>query len=204
MQAALSISIGQCSDAGRKSANQDFYGALIPEGPLLCLKGVAIVLADGISTSDVGADASETAVKSFLSDYYCTPDSWSVKTSAQRVIAAANSWMHAQNRPIRLLEDKDRGYVCTLSALVIKSKTAHIFHIGDGRICRVVGRSLEQLTEDHRVIVSSAESYLGRALGINAQIEIDYRTLPVEEGDLFGLASDGVHENVTPRVMAEA
>jgi serine/threonine protein phosphatase PrpC/aminoglycoside phosphotransferase/ribosomal protein L39E len=204
MPAQLSISIGQCSEAGRKSANQDFYGALIPEGPLLGLKGVAIVLADGISTSEVGADASETAVKSFLTDYYCTPDSWSVKTSAQRVIAAVNSWMHAQNRPIRLLEDKDRGYVCTLSALVIKSTTAHIFHVGDGRICRVAGRSLEQLTEDHRVIVSSAESYLGRALGVNSQIEIDYRALPVEPGDLFILATDGVHEHVTPRFMVEA
>ncbi|HTY68087.1 MAG TPA: bifunctional protein-serine/threonine kinase/phosphatase [Alphaproteobacteria bacterium] len=203
MPAGLSISIGQCSEAGRKSANQDFYGALIPEGPLLGLKGVAIVLADGISTSEVGADASETAVKSFLTDYYCTPDSWSVKTSAQRVIAAVNSWMHAQNRPMRLLEDKDRGYVCTLSALVIKSTTAHIFHVGDGRICRVAGRTLEQLTEDHRVIVSSAESYLGRALGINSQIEIDYRSLPVEPGDLFILATDGVHEHVTPRFIAE-
>ncbi|MBV8535975.1 MAG: protein kinase, partial [Alphaproteobacteria bacterium] len=30
------------------------------------------------------------------------------------------------------------------------------------------------------------------------------RTLPVEEGDLFGLATDGVHEHVTPRFMAEA
>lgn len=203
MRPGLSISIGQCSDAGRKSANQDFYGALIPEGPLLGLKGVAVVLADGISTSDVGADASETAVKSFLTDYYCTPESWSVKTSAQRVIAAANSWMHAQNRPIRLLEEKDRGYVCTLSALIIKSTTAHIFHVGDARIFRVVGQALEQITQDHRVVVSSAESYLGRALGINSQIEIDYRYLAIEEGDLFVLATDGVHEHVTPRFMAE-
>jgi serine/threonine protein phosphatase PrpC len=204
MRSELSISIGQCTDTGRKSANQDFHGALIPDGPLLSLKGVAIVLADGISTSDFGADASETAVKSFLTDYYCTPESWSVKTSAQRVIAAANSWMHAQNRPIRLSEEKDRGYVCTLSALVIKSTTAHIFHIGDARICRIAGRTVEQLTEDHRVVVSSAETYLGRALGINPQIEIDYRHLPVEEGDLFVLATDGVHEYVAPRFMAEA
>jgi len=204
MPPGLSISIGQYSDAGRKTANQDFYGALIPEEPLLSLKGVAIVLADGISTSDVGADASETAVKSFLTDYYCTPQSWSVKTSAQRVIAAANSWMHAQNRPIRHLEEKDRGYVCTLSALVIKSTTAHLFHIGDARICRVVGHALEQLTEDHRVVVSSAEIYLGRALGINPQIEIDYRALSVDVGDLFILTTDGVHEHVAPRFMTEA
>ena len=82
----LAISLGQYSDKGRKQANQDFHGALIPDEPLLSLKGIAVVLADGISTSEVGAVASESAVKSFLTDYYCTSDSWSVKTSAQRVM----------------------------------------------------------------------------------------------------------------------
>ena len=175
MPSQLAISIGQYSDKGRKDTNQDFHGALIPEEPLLSLKGIAIVLADGISTSDVSGIASKSAVKSFLTDYYCTSDSWSVKTSAQRVIAATNSWLHAQTRQSQYLYDKDRGYVCTLSAMVIKSTTAHIFHIGDARIYRVAGHTLEQLTEDHRVIVSSQQSYLGRALGINPQIEIDYR-----------------------------
>ncbi|MGB8514775.1 MAG: protein phosphatase 2C domain-containing protein, partial [Pseudolabrys sp.] len=161
MPSQLAISIGQHSDKGRKEANQDFHGALIPEEPLLGLKGIAVVLADGISTSDVSAIASESAVKSFLTDYYCTSDSWSVKTSAQRVIAATNSWLHAQTRQSQHLYDKDRGYVCTLSAMVIKSTTAHIFHIGDARIYRIAGNNLEQLTEDHRVIVSSQQSYLG-------------------------------------------
>lgn len=203
MPGQLAITIGQHSDKGRKDTNQDFHGALIPEEPLLTLKGIAIVLADGISTSEVSDVASESAVKSFLTDYYCTSDSWSVKTSAQRVIAATNSWLHAQTRQSQHLHDKDRGYVCTLSAMVIKSTTAHIFHIGDARIYRVVGRGLEQLTEDHRVIVSSQQSYLGRALGINPQIEIDYRAVTIEKGDLFLLATDGVYEHVTGRFIAE-
>ena len=71
--------------------------------------------------------------------------------------------------------EHDKGYVCTLSALVLRSTTAHIFHVGDSRIYRVAGKALEQLTEDHRVIVSSEQSYLGRALGINQQVEIDYQ-----------------------------
>ena len=203
MPGQLAISIGQHSDKGRKDTNQDFHGALIPEEPLLTLKGIAIVLADGISTSEVSDVASESAVKSFLTDYYCTSDSWSVKTSAQRVIAATNSWLHAQTRQSQYLYDKDRGYVCTLSAMIIKSTTAHIFHIGDARIYRVVGRGLEQLTEDHRVIVSSQQSYLGRALGINPQIEIDYRAVTIAKGDLFLLATDGVYEHVGSRFVAE-
>ncbi len=203
MSGHLAISIGQYSDKGRKEANQDFHGVLIPDEPLVSLKGIAIVLADGISSSDVSRIASESAVKSFLTDYYCTSDTWSVKMSAQRVIAAANSWLHAQTMRSQYLYDKDRGYVCTLSAMVIKSTTVHIFHIGDARIYRIVGNSLEQLTEDHRVIVSSEQSYLGRALGVNQQVEIDYRALPVEKGDTFVLATDGVYEHVGARFIAD-
>ena len=43
MPSQLAISIGQHSDKGRKEINQDFHGALIPEEPLLSLKGIAIV-----------------------------------------------------------------------------------------------------------------------------------------------------------------
>ena len=191
MSRELKISVGQHSDKGRKETNQDFHGVLIPTEPLLSLKGIAIVLADGISSSNVSQVASESAVKSFLTDYYCTSESWSVRTSAQRVIAATNSWLHAETRRSQYRYDKDKGYVCTFSAMVIKSTTAHIFHVGDSRIYRLAGNALEQLTDDHRVIVSSQQSYLGRALGINPQIEIDYLALSIEAGDIFVLATDG-------------
>jgi serine/threonine protein phosphatase PrpC/ribosomal protein L39E len=204
MPRELKISIGQHSDKGRKDINQDFHGVLIPKEPLLSLKGIAIVLADGISSSQVSQVASESAVKGFLTDYYCTSEAWSLKTSAQRVIAATNSWLHAQTRRSRYAYDKDRGYVCTLSAMVVKAKAAHIFHVGDSRIYRVTGHALEQLTDDHRVVLSSEQSYLGRALGINPQIEIDYRMLEIEKGDLFVLATDGVYAHVGPRFVVNS
>ena len=94
MTRQLKVSIGQYSDKGRKEINQDFHGALVPKEPQLGAKGVAIVLADGISSSSVSQIASEAAVTSFLEDYYCTSDAWSVKTSAERVLSATNSWMH--------------------------------------------------------------------------------------------------------------
>ena len=201
MTAGLQISLGQCSDKGRKATNQDFHGALIPDEPLLSLKGIAIVVADGISSSSVSHIASQSAVKSFLTDYYCTSESWSVKTSAQRVLAAANGWLHSQTRRSQYAYDKDKGYVCTFSAIIIKSTTAHIFHVGDCRIYRVAGSGLEQLTDDHRVVVSEQQTYLGRALGINPQIEIDYQALAVETGDIFLLATDGVYEHVNTRFI---
>src|SRR5213082_4263963 len=204
MPGELQISIGQHSDKGRKQTNQDFHGALTPGEPLLSLKGIAIVLEDGISSSNVSHIASESAVKSFLTDYYCTSESWSVKTSAQRVLAAANSWLHSQTRRSQYSYDKDKGYVCTLSALVIKSTTAHLFHVGDSRIYRVSGNALEQLTEDHRLVVSSQETYLGRALGMSPRLEIDYQAIALERGDILVMATDGVYEHVDARVVIQA
>ena len=204
MPRELKISVGQHSDKGRKETNQDFHGVLIPEEPLLSLKGIAIVLADGISSSNVSRIAAESAVKGFLTDYYCTSESWSVRTSAQRVLEATNSWLHSQTRRSQYSYERDRGYVCTLSAIVIKSTTAHLFHVGDSRIYRVSGNSLEQLTNDHRVIISSEQSYLGRALGVNPQIEIDYTMFGVEQGDTFVLVTDGIYEHASDRQIARA
>jgi serine/threonine protein phosphatase PrpC/predicted Ser/Thr protein kinase len=204
MPRELQISVGQYSDRGRKPVNQDFHGVLIPNEPLLSLKGIAIVLADGISSSNVSQVASESTVKSFLTDYYCTPESWSVKTSAQRVLAATNSWLYSQTRRGHNAYDNDKGYVCTVSAMVLKSTTAHIFHVGDARIYRLSGHTLEQLTNDHRVVISSEQSYLGRALGINSQIEIDYQAIQLEKGDVFLMATDGAYEYFSNRFVAKA
>ncbi len=191
----LNISLGQYSDKGRKPCNQDFHGACLPREPQLGAKGIAVALADGISSSEVSQEAAQSAVTSFLEDYYCTSDAWSVKKSGEHVLTAVNSWLHAQTQQSQHRYDRERGYVCTFSALVIKSTTAHLFHVGDARIYRLRGGSLEQLTEDHRVRVSSQQSYLARALGMDRKVEIDYLSLQLEIGDLFLLATDGVYEH---------
>jgi len=71
---SLRVAVGQHTDPGVKSVNQDFHGLCVPGEPLLGAKGIAIALADGISSSNVSHIASETAVASFLEDYYCTPE----------------------------------------------------------------------------------------------------------------------------------
>lgn len=192
----LSISIGQYSTAGRKSVNQDFHGGSIPNEPALSSKGVVLAIADGISSSKVSQIASETAVKCFLQDYYCTSDSWSVKKSGSRVLEATNSWLYAQTRNSPHRYNKDKGYICTFSAIIFKSNTAHLFHTGDTRIYRLDGENLEQLTNDHRHFVSAEENYLTRALGIHNKLDMDYHTITVSEGDIFILTTDGVHEFV--------
>jgi len=203
MSSQLKISAGQYSDQGRKAINQDFHGISIPEDPLLSSKGIAVALADGISSSNVSQHASEVAVKSFLEDYYCTSESWSVKTSAQRVLHATNSWLYSQNRNSQYRYELDRGYVCTFSTVVFKSNTVHIFHVGDTRVYRLLDSKLEQLTEDHRLWVSKDKSYLRRALGMKEHIELEYQSHAVEVEDVFVLATDGIYEYTDEMFIAK-
>jgi serine/threonine protein phosphatase PrpC len=204
MSPRLKVSIGQYSDRGRKPTNQDFHGVRIPDEPLASLKGITVALSDGISSSDVSQIASQAAVAGFLEDYYCTSDAWSVKTSAERVLGATNSWLYAQTRNSQFRYDQDRGYVCTFTGLILKSTKAHIFHAGDARIYRLLGASLERLTEDHRIRISDEKSYLSRALGAGPTVDIDYRTLELEAGTLFVLMTDGVYEHVSEAFILEA
>jgi serine/threonine protein kinase len=203
MKNNLEISIGQCTSKGVKKVNQDFHGVCIPQQPMLSAKGIAIAIADGISSSEVSQIASNAAVNSFLADYYCTSESWTVKTSAQRVLAATNSWLHAQTRQSQFRFDKDKGYVCAFSAMVLKSTTAHLFYVGDVRIYRLSGGALEQLSEDHRAWVSPEKSYLSRAMGVSGQLEIDYRAVALDVGDVFILATDGIYEFSSDKFIAE-
>ncbi|MDE2363501.1 MAG: bifunctional protein-serine/threonine kinase/phosphatase [Hyphomicrobiales bacterium] len=204
MARKLRLSIGQHSDKGRKRANQDFYGALVPGPDALGAKGAVIAIADGVSSSNVSHIAAESAIKALMTDYYCTSDAWSVKTSAQRVISATNSWLHGQTMRSDRRFDRDKGYICTLSAIIVQSTTAHIFHVGDSRIYRLVGGDLEQLTRDHRIVESAEESYLSRALGADSQVEIDYQAVGVSAGDIFILATDGVYDFIDERSTVQA
>ncbi len=201
--ARLSIALGQCSSAGRKAENQDFHGALLARGGPLEMKGIALAVADGVSSSARGRQAAETAVASLMTDYYSTPDAWSVRRSATSVISATNAWLHGRNLAGGTVgDDAERGLVCTLTALILKGREGHVFHVGDSRVSRLSGRSLEPLTEDHLVHASAAERWLARAMGARRTLEIDHARFPLEVGDVFLLTTDGVHDHLDGRAVA--
>ncbi len=193
MTDGLRVTLGQHSRAGAKGVNQDFHGAMLPPEPLRSSKGIVVAQADGIGSSAVSQEASAAAVRGFLEDYYATSDAWSVRRSAQRVLGATNAWLHAQTMRSHARFDKERGYVCTFSALILKGRELHLLHVGDTRIYRLHAQSLEQLTEDHRVHLSADESFLGRALGVGPNVEIDYRSITAEVGEIYLLATDGAY-----------
>jgi serine/threonine protein phosphatase PrpC len=189
MATLLQLSHTCSSQAGVKPENQDACGVCVPDTTLLATKGAAAVIADGVSSAEGGREASDACVKGFFVDYFSTPESWSVKTSAQKVLAALNRWLHGTGQ---------RKYggcsmVTTFSAVVFKSNTAYLFHVGDTRIYRLRGDDFEQLTHDHQIQMAGDKSYLARAMGVELNIDIDYRALSICQGDLFLLTSDGVH-----------
>jgi len=191
LHSRLDVEASQHSSAGIKPQNEDSIGIRVPEGAALTTKGIAMVIADGVSAAEAGKEASEACVKGFLSDYYSTPDSWSVKKSAHRVLTALNRWLYGQGQKFI---DVHKGYVTTLSVLIIKSQSAYIFHVGDSRIYRYRNGQLELLTYDHIVRISDEQVYLARAMGIDPNLDVDYHNLDVEEGDLFVSTTDGVHD----------
>lgn len=136
---SIKITIGACSQAGVKANNEDSYGVMMPEVGQELTKGIAIAIADGMSQSSAAKEASETCVKCFLLDYYATPSSWTVKRSASQILNATNRWMCSQGQS---RNGEDLSMVSTLSAMVLKSSSAHIFHIGDSRISLLRGGGL--------------------------------------------------------------
>ncbi|WP_394752770.1 protein kinase [Crenothrix sp.] len=194
----LKASIGFATDKGIKADNEDFVGAIMPDEPQLTHKGIVAAIADGMSGSDAGKLASQSCVGSFLSDYYSTPDTWSVKQAGQKILSATNSWLYSQGQ-IRYQSAK--GMVSTLSIIVLKSTTAHIFHIGDSRIYRVRKGNFEQITRDHRIWASHDKNYLSRAMGIEPRLEVDYKTLPLEKNDLFLMTTDGIHDFIDDKTL---
>ncbi len=190
----LQISLGQSSIAGAKDDNEDFHGAYIPTDKQLDEKGIAIAIADGMSGSDGGKEASQLSIKQFLSDYYATPESWTVKHAVNRVMTTLNSWLYSQGQE---RYGSAKGLVTTFSAMILKSQTAYLFHVGDSRIYRYRDDKLVQLTNDHRIWISNDRDYLSRALGIDTHLEIDYRHTLMQERDLYFLSTDGVHDFLT-------
>jgi len=194
MNSQLKIDIGLYTSAGIKPENQDSVNFHIPLDEALESKGISCALADGVSSSEAAKQASDTAVKTFLSDYYSTPDTWSTKKSCQQIISSINSWLYKQGSS----QTNDlKGWVTTFDAIIFKSTTAYIVHIGDSRVYRLRGNELTQITKDHITWLNKEErSYLSRALGVDTVLQIDFKQETLQEGDIFLQTSDGVHELV--------
>lgn len=188
------VQAGMSSSAGVKEINEDYAGFLIPVDSYLAqVKGMAFCVADGVSSAEAGKEASETAVERFLTEYFKTPDTWSVSRSGEQVLSALNLRLYRKSHAFK---QDNKGYLTTLSCMVVKGVHGHLFHVGDSRVFRYRAGCFEQLSTDHITVLGQGKSFLSRALGMDNNIHIDYSSFELNEGDIYLLSTDGLHDFV--------
>ncbi len=188
----LQVDIASHSIQGLKDNNEDAVGFLVPtELSVLEGKGIVLAVADGVSSAEAGKEASHTAISRFLSDYYQTPDTWSVKHCGQKILSSINLTLFKRSHEFA---SEEKGYLTTFTALVLKSRIAHFFHAGDSRAYLLREGELKQLTRDHVASIGSGRSFLARAMGMDNSIQIDYSQFTLEVNDILLVTSDGIHD----------
>ncbi len=189
---SLQLDTALCSIQGRKSDNEDYAIVEVPaDDYLLSNKGITLAVADGVSSAEAGKEASFTAITCFANDYYNTPDTWSVSQCGEKILSTINLKLYRKSHEFAT---ESKGYLCTFSAIVIKGKTAHFFHVGDSRIYHLRAGKLAQITRDHTATIIDGKSFLARALGMDNRLHVDYGKISLEEGDRLLVSSDGIHD----------
>lgn len=196
---SLSVTLGHASLTGPRPQNEDFCGAVTPEGSDLELKGVLAAVADGVGGAAAGREAAEHTVRGLLADYYATSETWGVAKALDTVVSALNRWLISQGAARRELA----GMATTLTALVLRGSRWHAVHAGDSRLYLWRERQLTRLTEDHVWEHPQMRHVLKRAVGLDAHLVLDHADGELKAGDVFLLASDGVWNSLGDARIAE-
>jgi serine/threonine protein phosphatase PrpC len=196
----VKASVGFASKTGPRKQNEDFAGAVFgPELPEP-RRDIVAAIADGIGGAKGGRVAAETAVRGFLDGFCDLPETMEVQRAAAKIVTALNAWIYSQGR----ISAEVAGMGCTLTALVLRGRVAHILHVGDTRAYRLTGNRLSCLTTDHVRQEETGRSHLlYRALGVEEEVRLDYATQPVALHDRFLLCSDGVHGFLPDHAIAD-
>ncbi|MBF0436256.1 MAG: bifunctional protein-serine/threonine kinase/phosphatase [Magnetococcales bacterium] len=184
MHPSPELSLGLTSNAGPLAKNEDFHGAVLPDG-VTRQWGVLVCVADGIGGCSDARHASESTVRALLNDYYATPLSWSAAHALDQVTLSINSWMYRAGGRL------ERGLGTTLVAALFRGRQLTVLWAGDSRIYRFREGRLELLSRDHSFPTQDA-SMITKAVGIDSTFHPDIREEPLREGDRFLLTTDGV------------
>lgn len=195
------------SDMGKvRENNEDKFDFFEPDDEAaLASRGSVYIVCDGMGGHEAGQIASELACKSFLFAYYHSAGS--PQEAARRALLHANDYIYqiGESVPSR------KGMGTTLTALILLQDQAIIAHAGDSRCYRFQSGRLEQLTTDHTMVnewvkqgVLTYETaryhpyahVLTQAVGVQETLQPDVETIPLLEGDLFLLCSDGLTEHL--------
>ncbi|MBV8936897.1 MAG: bifunctional protein-serine/threonine kinase/phosphatase [Alphaproteobacteria bacterium] len=199
VETSVQASVGFASRTGPRKANEDFAGALSGAELAEPRQEVIAAIADGIGGAKGGRVAAETAVRGFLDGFCDLPETMEVQRAGAKILSALNGWINTMARQ----DSKLAGMGCTLTALVLRRRAAHLLHVGDTRAYRLSGDRLTCLTTDHVRQDGGGRSHtLNRALGVETEVRLDYATQPVALHDRFLLCSDGVHGFLAEETIA--
>lgn len=196
-EGGVRASVGFFSNAGPRPDNQDFAAALLGWELQPPRHDVVAVLADGIGSAKGGRVAAETAVRGFLDGFCDLSEDIPVRRAAAGVSSSLNSWIFAQSQQDTLLE----GMGCTFTTLILRGHMAHILYAGDSRVYRLRNGSLSCITSDHLRRTDDSAT-LTRALGVEADLRLDYISQPTARYDRYVLSSDGVHGALAQETIA--
>ena len=127
-----------------------------------------------------------------------------MRLANRRVFAAAQS-------------EARRGMGTALTCLAILDNRAYLGHVGDSRAYLFRGDTMFQLTKDHSWVEEQVaqglltpeqgeqhewRNLITRALGTRPQVTADIIESGVKAGDVYVLASDGLHGLVKPDEIA--
>jgi len=213
------IASGGVTDVGRvRTNNEDCFRIVTPLN--------LFVLSDGMGGEAHGEIASAMAVETVVKHCFdaeanpaarvlgATQPGWSANTkrlSTSLHLANNNIFKSAQEHP------EQHGMGATLTAAWINGSKLSIAHVGDSRAYLLRGGSLLQLTRDHSLVAeqvrrgmltvaeaeeSEMQSVLLRALGAQAEIEVDAEEHQLFPRDILALCSDGLTRMVTEPEIA--
>lgn len=201
------------SDIGRKrSHNEDCFAA----DPTLRL----YVVCDGMGGGNAGEVASRMAIDTILAHVTAAaashaigligpvdPNLSSVTNQLASAIRAANEAVHKASWE----EATYAGMGTTVVAIRLTDRYLSIAHVGDSRLYLIRDGIMQLLTSDHSWVAEQvARGYMSeeeaersprrnivtRALGVESTIEIDLAEMPLLNGDLLLLCSDGLTRGV--------
>lgn len=193
----LKVSFGQAYLAQDRRSARSSMAVSYPKDSQLATKGVAGIVADSTWRNAIAKQAGETCVKGFMADYYATPDNWDVKTSANRVLSALNSWLFAQSRTVT-----NGAYISSMSVLLMRGRQAHLFHMGDTLVYRLRGAELQLLNREHTTYLGGYR-YPSRAMGMDPSLDIDYLNFGLKQGDIFLFATQAIKGTLMPSDLVQ-
>lgn len=194
------MTIFEYSGVGGRKVNQDFLANAIMDE-----KHAVFIVADGMggySNGEVAAQVAAEAVKDYVEENY-------EKLEPEELLREAISFANESISIKRIaMHVKQMGSVIVVA--YVCEKTCWIAWVGDSRVYVMRdGKPIYQ-TEDHSLInellqvntlkAADLEKYsaiVTRSLmGENVNADPDIHSVPVQEGDVIWLCSDGVHKEI--------